>query len=431
MALARLVRAVRLLLLAALCVLAGPLPARRGALAAGPAWPLEAAGCLAFLREGDAWLACPAGDVRLTSHGRAASPRLAPGAQTLAYLLLPAAPAEAADVRLLSLASGVERSAGPAPAPWGAPAWAPDGAALAWLGGDALYLYDPAAGGPRPLATGLAFREAPRPAPSWRADGAALYLPGWEGDSRAVWAVSLAGERRTLATPTAHGPLALASAPSGDRLALADGAALSVLLATGEALGPPCPCRPARWTWPGPRRGSGWRSSWPTAAWRWPMWLATVRSARSAAPGALTRPCAWPGPMRTTWPPGPGRRRPPGRTRPSLSCRSRGPGRSRRSLPRAWPRPAPPPPASPPPRRSCRVPSGPTSGTATRARRVRATMPPPTRAPPRWPWPSSSPATACGCPSATCAPMWAAPARPTPPAAGRPRPLVRRQPPPR
>lgn len=243
MALARLVRAVRLLLLAALCVLAGPLPARRGALAAGPAWPLEAAGCLAFLREGDAWLACPAGDVRLTSHGRAASPRLAPGAQTLAYLLLPepAAPAEAADVRLLSLASGAERSAGPAPAPWGAPAWAPDGAALAWLGGDALYLYDPASGGPRPLATGLAFREAPRPAPAWRADGAALYLPGWEGEARAVWAVSLAGERRTLATPTAHGPLALASAPSGDRLALADGAALTILSAAGEALAPAVP----------------------------------------------------------------------------------------------------------------------------------------------------------------------------------------------
>ncbi|NLD44149.1 MAG: hypothetical protein GX657_11720 [Chloroflexi bacterium] len=246
MALARLVRAVAMLLLAALCVLAGPLPAPRGAVASGPAWPVEAAGCLAFLREGDAWLACPAGDVRLTSHGRAASPRLAPGAQTLAYLLLPgpaslAEAGEAADVRLLSLASGAERSAGPAPAPWGAPAWAPDGAALAWLGGGSLYLYDPAAGGPRALATSLAFREAPRPAPSWRADGAELYLPGWEGDARAVWAISTAGERRPLATPGANGPLAVAAAPSGDRLALADGAALAILSATGEALGAAVP----------------------------------------------------------------------------------------------------------------------------------------------------------------------------------------------
>ena len=241
---ARLVRVIATLLTGAVCALAnGAAPAGVAPTASVTAasWPLRSEGCLPTVRQGDAWLICPDGDARLTAHGLAAAPRISPDGTSLAYLLLPEASLAAettADVRLLDLAGGAERSLGAGPAPWGAPAWAPDGGALAWVAGNALYLLEESGGGQRVLAGTLGFREVTRPAPAWASGGSAVFLPAWEGGRRVLWAVPLEGGRRDLAELPADGPIVLAAAPSGERLALAAGGLLRALTGNGEPAGP-------------------------------------------------------------------------------------------------------------------------------------------------------------------------------------------------
>ncbi|MHB1318688.1 MAG: C39 family peptidase, partial [Anaerolineae bacterium] len=175
---------------------------------------VSAAVSLAYVRQGDVWLASAGGGepVRLTSSARAWSPAVSPDGGSLAYVLAPSAEGDSAELWALALASGESHMLVSGAPPWGAPAWSPDGGHLAWPVGDELLVLDPEDGSELKSVTTL-LPDMARPDPVWSADGTTVYTPRWTDGALALWALPLEGESRNLTPLDPALPWAAAPAP--------------------------------------------------------------------------------------------------------------------------------------------------------------------------------------------------------------------------
>ncbi len=185
---------------------------------------------LAYLREGDIWLAPADGGepVRLTTQGRAWDPTLAPTGDALAYVLAPATGDTRAELWLLDMITGESALLAADEAPWGAPAWAPQGDRLAWLAGDHLLVVD-RAGRVTLLDDALGLRAMARPRPAWSLDGETVFAPQVMGEELGLWAFPRQESARQVTPLDPAAEVVLAVSPADGRLALWQPGALWLL----------------------------------------------------------------------------------------------------------------------------------------------------------------------------------------------------------
>jgi LysM repeat protein len=171
--------------------------ARPAAGGSGEARLLSTENVLPIASQGDVWLVPEAGGdpVRVTYSGRTSDPTVSADGQALAYVLSAGAGGEVAQAELhvMVLDTGDTFVAASGVAPWGPPAWSPDGGYLAWPLADALYVMQVPSG--HELATYVAdLPGASRPAPVWSADSAVLYYPLVVDGRPVLHALSIEGE---------------------------------------------------------------------------------------------------------------------------------------------------------------------------------------------------------------------------------------------
>lgn len=188
-------------------------PAESGQL---EAQSLTGAPVLPLVRQGDVWLVPPRGGepVRVTGSGRAWYPTLSPDGHTLVYVQAPDSEAAEAELYAIDLETGDTRLLIGGVAPFGPPAWSPDGTLLAWPAGEQLLILSPVDGTLRERLP-QALPEMSRPEPVWSAGGDTLYYPRAEEGDLAIWSFSLEGEPAPVHALDLHLAWVLAQDPSG------------------------------------------------------------------------------------------------------------------------------------------------------------------------------------------------------------------------
>jgi LysM repeat protein len=208
---------------------------------------LSAESPVAFLRQGDVWLAPAAGGepVRVTTSGGAWYPQVSPGGAAVAFVMAPAAEGEGAGLWAVALDTGDARLLATGDPPWGVPAWSPDGERLAWPSRDNLMVLNVTSG--EALQTHITeLASMSRFEPVWSGDGARLYYPRGQEGSLAMWVFPATGEPYALESLDPTLPWAAAPAPEGGltlwqagKVRLLDAAAPGEPMPVPEAVGAP------------------------------------------------------------------------------------------------------------------------------------------------------------------------------------------------
>ena len=200
---------------------------------------------LAIVRQGDVWLVPAAGGdaIRVTDSGRAWDPALSSDGQALAYVQAPSPDARPAlaELHVIVLATGDVTVAASGAAPWGAPAWAPDGAHLAWPSADALRVLEvPSGVEVASYPTDLAASGLPEAV--WSADATLLYYPLLSAGELVLNALPIAGEPEALVVLEDGFAPVLAASAAG-RLAVWQPSGLMILADEAEPVAVDLPGR--------------------------------------------------------------------------------------------------------------------------------------------------------------------------------------------